>query len=147
MLACFFGYRAAVGGITYSRSLDGDDGDDIADGNDDVDDAGDENIPCRCPYFIDPASNDLTGRVIEDNQVKELIVQLHNEVSFVTSVFGDNDYNDAAYDDGLLKMLQVRSKIARGACDQPKAGCMGPVVSVSVKCTVNGTCVVLVKRA
>ena len=52
------------------------------DDGDDVDDAGDENVPCRCPYFIDPASNDLTGRVIEDNQVKELIVQLHNEVSF-----------------------------------------------------------------
>jgi len=55
----------------------------------------------KCPYFIDPANNELTGRVIEENQVKELIVQLHNE---------------------------VRSKIARGACDQPKAGCMGPVV-------------------
>ena len=27
------------------------------------------------------------------------------------------------------KNSQVRSKIARGACDQPKAGCMGPVVS------------------
>ena len=36
----------------------------------------------RCPYFIDPANNDLTGRVIEDTQVKELIVQLHNEVRF-----------------------------------------------------------------
>ena len=27
--------------------------------------------------------------------------------------------------------VQVRSKIARGACDQPKAGCMGPVVSAT----------------
>ena len=27
--------------------------------------------------------------------------------------------------------LKVRSKIARGACNQPKAGCMGPVVSVT----------------
>ena len=25
-------------------------------------------------------------------------------------------------------LYQVRSKIARGACGQPKAGCMGPVV-------------------
>ena len=37
----------------------------------------------------------------------------------------------------IVKMFQVRSKIARGACDQPKAGCMGPVVSctffISVK--------------
>ena len=29
-------------------------------------------------------------------------------------------------------MFQVRSKIARGACDQPKAGCMGPVVSYNL---------------
>ena len=29
----------------------------------------------------------------------------------------------------IFAWLQVRSKIARGACDQPKAGCMGPVVS------------------
>ena len=78
--------------------------------------------------------------MIEDNQVKELIVQLHNEVSFVTSVFGDIDNNGAAYDDGSLKMIQVRSKIARGSCDQPKAGCMGPVVSVSAN-------VVIVKSA
>lgn len=28
-----------------------------------------------------------------------------------------------------FSVFQVRSKIARGACDQPKAGCMGPVVS------------------
>ena len=26
-------------------------------------------------------------------------------------------------------LVQVRSKIGRGSCDQPKAGCMGPVVS------------------
>ncbi len=29
----------------------------------------------------------------------------------------------------LLSFIQVRSKIARGACGQPKAGCMGPLVS------------------
>ena len=28
--------------------------------------------------------------------------------------------------------MQVRSKIARGACNQPKAGCMGPVVCFSL---------------
>ena len=28
----------------------------------------------------------------------------------------------------FISLFQVRSKIARGACDQPKAGCMGPVV-------------------
>ena len=36
----------------------------------------------KCPYFIDPANNDLTGRVIETTEVKELIVQLHNEVGW-----------------------------------------------------------------
>ena len=46
----------------------------------------DEDASQRCPYFIDPANNDLTGRVIEENQVKELIVQLHNEVTFVLSL-------------------------------------------------------------
>ena len=33
-------------------------------------------------------------------------------------------------------LSQVRSKIARGACDQPKAGCMGPVVSTERVTTV-----------
>ena len=32
---------------------------------------------------------------------------------------------------------QVRSKIAQGACDQPKAGCMGPVVSCSLRLMVK----------
>ena len=31
-----------------------------------------------------------------------------------------------------FSVFQVRSKIARGACDQPKAGCMGPVVSYNL---------------
>ena len=35
----------------------------------------------KCPYYLDPAKNDLTGRRILTSQVKELIVQLHNEVS------------------------------------------------------------------
>ena len=48
----------------------------------DHDDHDDGNASPRCPYFIDPANNDLTGRVIEETQVKELIVQLHNEVRF-----------------------------------------------------------------
>ena len=46
------------------------------------DNPDDDNASPRCPYFIDPANNDLTGRVIEESQVKELIVQLHNEVRF-----------------------------------------------------------------
>ena len=33
------------------------------------------------PHLPDPANNDLTGRVIRDTEVKELIVQLHNEVT------------------------------------------------------------------
>ena len=39
-----------------------------------------QGLGSSCPYFIDAANNDLTGRVIQSNQVKELIVQLHNEV-------------------------------------------------------------------
>jgi hypothetical protein len=35
----------------------------------------------KCPYYLDPTKNDLTGRRITRSQVKELIVQLHNEVS------------------------------------------------------------------
>ena len=57
----------------------------------------------KCPYYLDPSRNDVTGREIKDKATIEYIVKLHNE---------------------------VRSKIARGWCDQPKAGCMGPVVSV-----------------
>jgi hypothetical protein len=34
----------------------------------------------KCPYYLDPVKNDLTGRRITRSQVKELIVQLHNEV-------------------------------------------------------------------
>ena len=56
----------------------------------------------KCPYYLDPSRNDVTGREIKDKGTIEYIVKLHNE---------------------------VRSKIARGWCDQPKAGCMGPVVS------------------
>ena len=39
-----------------------------------------QGVGSACPYYIDPANNDLTGRVITSNEVKELIVQLHNEV-------------------------------------------------------------------
>ena len=39
-----------------------------------------QGIGSACPYHIDSANNDLTGRVIKSNEVKELIVQLHNEV-------------------------------------------------------------------
>lgn len=56
----------------------------------------------KCPYYLDPATNDMTGRVIEDQKTIDYILKLHNE---------------------------VRSKIALGRCDQPKAGCMWPLVS------------------
>ena len=51
---------------------DDDDDDDVDDNHDDsVEDDGcdDEYVPHRCPYFIDPASNDLTGRVIDQDDL------------------------------------------------------------------------------
>jgi hypothetical protein len=62
----------------------------------------DQGLGDKCPYYLDPTRNDVTGREIKDKPTIDYIVKLHNE---------------------------VRSKIARGWCDQPKAGCMGPVVS------------------
>ena len=44
----------------------------------------------------------MTGRVIDDQPTIDYILKLHNE---------------------------VRSKIGRGRCDQPKAGCMWPLVN------------------
>ena len=46
----------------------------------------------------------MTGRVIDDQPTIDYILKLHNE---------------------------VRSKIARGRCDQPKAGCMWPLVNIN----------------
>ena len=43
-----------------------------------------QGIGPACPLHIDAANNDLTGRLIVSNQVKELIVQLHNEVKAVS---------------------------------------------------------------
>ena len=40
-----------------------------------------QGIGAACPLHLDAANNDLTGRRIVSNQIKELIVQLHNEVS------------------------------------------------------------------
>jgi len=60
----------------------------------------------KCPNALDPLRNALTGRVIEDPEVIDRILELHNE---------------------------VRSKIARGWCDQPKAGCMGPLVKRTLR--------------
>ena len=40
-----------------------------------------QGIGAACPLHLDVANNDLTGRRIVSNQIKELIVQLHNEVS------------------------------------------------------------------
>ena len=56
----------------------------------------------KCPYYLDPSTNDMTGRVIDDQPTIDYILKLHNE---------------------------VRSKIGRGRCDQPKAGCMWPLVN------------------
>ena len=53
--------------------------------------------------YLDGVKNQLTGRKIEDSQTINYIVKLHNE---------------------------VRSKIAKGRCDQPIAGCMKPLVSI-----------------
>jgi hypothetical protein len=39
-----------------------------------------QGLGVKCPYYLDPVKNDLTGRRIIRSQVKELIVQLHNEV-------------------------------------------------------------------
>ena len=47
----------------------------------------------------------MTGRVIDDQPTIDYILKLHNE---------------------------VRSKIARGRCDQPKAGCMWPLVNIYI---------------
>ena len=111
-----------------------------------------QGIGSACPNNIDSANNDLTGREIRSNEVKELIVQLHNEVRYWLSnsmkpvTFSHNIFSDMRLHSYYVahavkherkskawilsdKNSQVRSKIARGACDQPKAGCMGPVVS------------------
>ena len=52
--------------------------------------------------YLDGSKNELTGREVLDDQVINYILKLHNE---------------------------IRSKIARGRCDQPIAGCMKPLVS------------------
>ena len=52
--------------------------------------------------YLDGSKNELTGRQVLDDQVITYILKLHNE---------------------------IRSKIARGRCDQPIAGCMKPLVS------------------
>ena len=46
-----------------------------------------QGIGSACPIYIDSANNDLTGREIKSNEVKELIVQLHNEVGAWPSMF------------------------------------------------------------
>ena len=54
--------------------------------------------------YLDGTKNELTGRKIVDREQIDYILKLHNE---------------------------IRSKIARGRCDQPIAGCMKPLVSPS----------------
>ncbi len=61
-----------------------------------------QGLGSQCPYYLDPSRNSVTGRGITDEGTIAHLLRLHNE---------------------------VRSKIARGWCDQPKAGCMGPLVS------------------
>ena len=53
--------------------------------------------------YLDGVKNELTGRIITDTLTINYILKLHNE---------------------------IRSKIARGRCDQPIAGCMKPLVSI-----------------
>ena len=57
-------------------------------------------IGAKCPFYQDPALNPVTGRLIQDQSTIEYILELHNE---------------------------IRSKIARGRCGQPIAGCMQPL--------------------
>ena len=64
----------------------------------------------KCPYYLDPSGNDMTGRLIDDQPTIDYILKLHNE---------------------------IRSKIARGRCDQPKAGCMWPLVRLSLFCAIE----------
>ena len=51
--------------------------------------------------YVGGTKNELTGRQVEDDQTIQYILKLHNE---------------------------IRSKIAKGRCDQPIAGCMKPLV-------------------
>ena len=69
----------------------------------------------KCPYYLDPSGNDMTGRLIDDQPTIDYILKLHNE---------------------------VRSKIARGRCDQPKAGCMWPLVRLAIYIFVSLCCAI-----
>ena len=60
-----------------------------------------QGIGRQCPMYLEGSKNELTGRKIIDRQTIDYILKLHNE---------------------------IRSKIARGRCDQPIAGCMKPLV-------------------
>ena len=60
-----------------------------------------QGIGRQCPMYLDGSKNELTGRKILDRQTIDYILKLHNE---------------------------IRSKIAKGRCDQPIAGCMKPLV-------------------
>ena len=51
--------------------------------------------------YVGGTKNELTGRQVVDEQTIQYILKLHNE---------------------------IRSKIAKGRCDQPIAGCMKPLV-------------------
>ena len=57
----------------------------------------------------------MTGRLIDDQPTIDYILKLHNE---------------------------VRSKIARGRCDQPKAGCMWPLVRLAIYIFVSLCCAI-----
>ena len=60
-----------------------------------------QGIGRQCPMYVDGTKNELTGRQVVDEQTIQYILKLHNE---------------------------IRSKIAKGRCDQPIAGCMKPLV-------------------
>ena len=60
-----------------------------------------QGIGRQCPMYVGGTKNELTGRQVVDEQTIQYILKLHNE---------------------------IRSKIAKGRCDQPIAGCMKPLV-------------------
>ena len=61
-----------------------------------------QGIGPACPINIDSANNDLTGREIQSNEVKELIVQLHNEVRRWLSNFMKLNFSHEIFSDMRL---------------------------------------------
>jgi hypothetical protein len=51
----------------------------------------------KCPYYLDPSKNEMTGRKIEDPEVIEYILTLHNEVRYVCGIFSFGGINQRPY--------------------------------------------------